>query len=81
MPLYDFLNKETGESEEHMVKLADYDQFIKDNPHLQREFTTASASIVSHAGGNIVSKTSSDWRDHLKKIKKNAGKKANIKTY
>ena len=81
MPLYDFLNKETGESEEHMVKLADYDQFIKDNPHLQREFTTASASIVSHAGGNIVSKTSSDWRDHLKKIKKNAGRKANIKTY
>ena len=81
MPLYDFLNKETGESEEHMVKLADYDQFIKDNPHLQREFTTASASIVSHAGGNIVSKTSSDWRDHLKKIKKNAGKNANIKTY
>ena len=81
MPLYDFLNKETGESEEHMVKLADYDQFIKDNPHLQREFTTASASIVSHAGGNIVSKTSTDWRDHLKKIKKNAGRKANIKTY
>ena len=79
MPLYDFLNKETGESEEHMVKLADYDQFIKDNPHLQREFTTA--GIVSHAGGNIVSKTSSDWRDHLKTIKKNAGKKANIKTY
>ncbi len=81
MPLYDFLNKETGESEEHMVKLADYDQFIKDNPHLQREFTTAPAGIISHAGGNIVSKTSSDWRDHLKKIKKNAGRKANIKTY
>ena len=79
MPLYDFLNKETGENEEHMVKLAGYDQFIKDNPHLQREFTTA--GIISHAGGNIVSKTSSDWRDHLKKIKKNAGRKANIKTY
>ena len=79
MPLYDFLNKETGENEEHMVKLADYDQFIKDNPHLQREFTTA--GIISDAVGNSVSKTSSDWRDHLKKIKKNAGRKANIKTY
>ena len=79
MPLYDFLNKETGENEEHMVKLADYDQFIKDNQHLQREFTTA--GIISHAGGNIVSKTSSDWREHLNKIKKNAGRKSNIKTY
>ena len=76
MPLYDFLNKETGENEEHMVKLADYDQFIKDNPHLQREFTTA--GIISHAGGNIVSKTSSDWRDHLKKIKKKSLNKTKI---
>jgi hypothetical protein len=52
MPFYDFKNIETGEVEEHMVSLADYDQFKKDNPHLERVLSTS--AIIS--GTNLRSK-------------------------
>ena len=36
--IYTFLNKNTNEVEEHTMKLAEYDQFKLDNPHLERYF-------------------------------------------
>jgi hypothetical protein len=39
MPNYVFLNKETNEIEEHVIRLAEYDQFKLDNPQLERHFT------------------------------------------
>jgi len=36
--IYTFLNNNTGEVEEHTMKLAEYDQFKLDNPHLVRYF-------------------------------------------
>jgi len=35
MPSYDFLNKETGEREEHRMSYTALDQFKVDNPHLE----------------------------------------------
>ena len=39
MPRYDFMNKETGQVEEHTMSYKDLDQFKVDNPHLERYFS------------------------------------------
>jgi hypothetical protein len=36
--IYTFLNKNTNEIEEHTMRLAEYDEFKENNPHLQRYF-------------------------------------------
>ena len=39
MPAYEFLNDKTGQIEEHIMRIAELDQFKLDNPHLRRTFT------------------------------------------
>jgi len=39
MPLYDFLNKETNQVEEHRMSHTELDQFKLDNPNLERYFS------------------------------------------
>jgi hypothetical protein len=36
MPTYEFMNKETGQVEEHIMSYKVLDQFKLDNPHLER---------------------------------------------
>lgn len=36
MPKYTFLNKESNDIEEYYFNISSYDDFIKDNPHLER---------------------------------------------
>ena len=36
MPIYEFKNKETGEIEEHMMRISEQEQFLKDNPQIGR---------------------------------------------
>ena len=36
MPAYEFLNKQTGEIETHVMSWVKYDDFKEDNPHLER---------------------------------------------
>ena len=38
--IYQFFNKNTGEVEEHIMRLSEYDKFKEDNPHLERYFST-----------------------------------------
>jgi hypothetical protein len=37
--IYTFLNKNTNEIEEHTMRLAEYDEFKLNNPHLERHFS------------------------------------------
>ena len=37
--IYTFLNKNTNEIEEHTMRLAEYDEFKENNPHLERYFS------------------------------------------
>jgi hypothetical protein len=37
--IYTFLNKNTNEIEEHTMRLAEYEKFKEDNPHLERYFS------------------------------------------
>ena len=36
MPLYDFRNKETGEIVEIKMSYKDYDDYLANNPHMER---------------------------------------------
>jgi len=78
MPSYTIIKKNTQERQnlfcswdklqEHLEKLGpDWSQEI-------------SAPALISATGNIVNKTSSDWKDHLKKIERGSGSGTNIKT-
>lgn len=37
--IYTFLNKNTNEIEEHTMRLAEYEDFKQNNPHLERYFS------------------------------------------
>lgn len=39
MPNYQFLNKNTGEVEEHLMRISELDAFKESNPHLERYFS------------------------------------------
>lgn len=43
MPTYQFLNSNTNEVEEHIMKIAQYDEFKQNNPHLERYFSVEGA--------------------------------------
>lgn len=79
MPTYDFLNKNTGEYEEHIVKIADYDQFKIDNPHLERVILTAPGCVDPITAG--VRTPSTGFKDLLKHMKKKVGGNNTIKDY
>jgi hypothetical protein len=51
--IYPFLNKNTGEIEEHTMRLAEYDKFKEDNPHLERYFSAE--NIVGLGDGQRMS--------------------------
>jgi hypothetical protein len=40
MPIYELKNNETGEIFEKMMSISAYEEYLKENPHIQRHFTT-----------------------------------------
>ena len=68
MPLYDFKNTETDKLEEHMVKISEYDQFLLDNPHLQR-VNTKVAALSADGGRDALSTAGDGWKEVQDKIK------------
>lgn len=51
--IYTFLNNNTGLVEEHTMRLAEYDKFKEDNPHLVRYF--APEDVVGLGDGQRMS--------------------------
>jgi len=49
MPRYDFRDKETGEVTEYSMSWKDYDQFLLDNPNLERYHTPENLHQFSDA--------------------------------
>ncbi len=66
MATYKFLNNETGEVEEHVVRMSEYDQFKQSNPHLQRYFDSDDAPVTVGGVGGI--KTDSGFKEVLSKV-------------
>lgn len=64
MPTYEFLNKQTGVIEEHIMRIAELDAFKESNPHLERTMTKAPAV----AGDHITIKKDTGFKEVLQKI-------------
>lgn len=74
MPTYNMKNKETGEVTTMILSLSEREALLATGEWTQ-ELSTP--NFVSSTGGTL-SKTSGDWRDLLKKIKKGSGKQNTI---
>ena len=73
MPLYTFRNKETGEVKDMILSVSAMEELTEQG---EWEQIIGAPNMVTHTG-NIINKTSGDWKDHLKKIKKASGKQVN----
>ena len=65
MPLYDFINTETGEQFSKMLKFSDRESFLAEHPHIQQQILGA-PSMVS--GVNHNSKQDSGWKENMSRI-------------
>jgi hypothetical protein len=63
MPTYTFKNNETGEVIETFLKVADFDQYKKDNPHLS---TVIGATATVSGVGAL--KTDNGFKEVLSKV-------------
>lgn len=70
MPTYDLRNKETGEVKEMLLTIAKKEEMVASGEWEQVHLGVA--DLVTHTG-NIINKTSGDWKDLMKKMKNEAG--------
>ena len=64
MPTYDFRNKDTGEVFEKIMKIAEREQYLLDNPHIESIITTAPA----FTGDHIIVKKDTGFKEVLQRI-------------
>ena len=67
MPTYEFLNNDTGESEEHFMSYKDLDEYKENNPHLTQQ--VSAPNIVGGHGDRV--KTDAGFKEVLAKIGEN----------
>lgn len=68
MPTYEFVNKETGKIEEHIMSMSAYDAFKESNPHLERYIGEAPIFSYSGTGDLAGKKTDNTWKEVMHKI-------------
>lgn len=77
MPKYTFLNKETEQVEEFYFGIQSYDQFVKDNPHLERYFEQGTGFAMGDSVRLGIRKNDDGFREVVSKIAK-ANYKSNL---
>jgi len=70
MPTYPVINKTTGDKQELYMSMAEYDQWRKDNPDWDKDWSAGVASAVSEVG-DWRNKVPSPVREKLNTIKQN----------
>jgi len=70
MPTYTFLNTSTNEIEEHRLSMKAYDDFKKNNPHLQRHLIPGEGSLGDPVRLGITT-TDGGFKEVLSKIAEN----------
>lgn len=68
MPTYLFKNNETGEEFEQFMGISEADEFLKQNPHIEKLVNGAPLIGDPMRLGRI--KPPEVWRDHLREMKK-----------
>jgi hypothetical protein len=77
MPTYDMKNIKTGEIKEMFISISKKEEMLASGEWEQKILSPT--ALVTHTG-NIVNKTSGDWKDLLKKMKKEAGGNSGLTT-
>ena len=72
MPSYTFLNTESGEMVTTIMSIAEREEYLKANPHIQQQLISAPALGDSIRLG--LKKPDNGFRDRLKEIKKQHSK-------
>ena len=74
MPTYPVKNKVTGEEKELNLTMANYDQWRKDNPDWDKDWSKGCAG-AGEVGDwrDKMSKTHPGWKDVMGQVKKNKG--------
>ena len=80
MPTYDLKHVPTGEIDEHIVSIGTMEEMVASGEYEIVHRQVAADRILTQRDGTL-SKTSSDWRDLLGKIKKGSGRDNTINTY
>lgn len=63
MPTYTLRNKETGEIFEHVMKMSEYDDYMKSHPSIER-YHEAPATLVDPTTVGVL-KPPSDFQKHV----------------
>lgn len=66
MPTYDFIDTETGEHFDMVMKWSEREEFLKENPHIQPLLTAP--SIVSGVSSSTQTKVPSGFKEVLQKV-------------
>ena len=66
MPYYDYKNEKTGEIQEIFLKLADKDQFQKDNPNLKQ--ILSAPHMIYRRDGDVLKAAGAGWNEVLQKV-------------
>ena len=77
MPIYEFKDNKTGDI---FTKVMSYDekvQFMKDND-CSSHFTPSSMPAIIRETGDVHSRTTSDFKERMAQIKKNAGRQTTL---
>ena len=80
MPTFDMQNTKTGEVEEFLISNSKKEEMIESGEWKQVHLTVAKDSLLTQSGGTL-GKTSGDWRDLLKRVKKGSGRGNTVNTY
>jgi hypothetical protein len=71
MPTYTIKDIKENQEWEVICSWNELQEILDTNPNLKQELATPMSVSMT---GNTVSRTSGDWRDYLKKVKKESGK-------
>jgi hypothetical protein len=66
MPTYSFRNKDTGEVFDQVMRIAEREEFLKQNPHLETIITGAPAFTGDHI--SVVKKHDTGFKEVLQRI-------------
>jgi len=77
MPTYTMMHKETGEEKDIFCSYDESQKFLEENPDWCR--VIGAPALVTQTG-NVINKTSGDWKNLMQNIKKGSGKGNTIKT-
>ena len=68
MPRYTFLNKQTNHVEEYYFSISSYDEFVNNNPHLERYHESGQGPAMGDSVRLGIRKPDSGFQEVLSKI-------------